>query len=143
VIAVDINLLVYTFDISSPHHERTRVWLERELTGGTPIAVPWETAMGCVRLISNERIYRHPMTVTDAWTRVGQLLADPRVWVPTPTPQHAQIVSELVGSPGLSSNDVPDVHLAALSISHGLRLASHDQGFARFEGLRWFDPIAA
>ena len=26
---------------------------------------------------------------------------------------------------------------------HGLRLATHDHGFARFDGLRWFDPIQA
>ncbi|WP_368070734.1 hypothetical protein [Nitriliruptor sp.] len=38
-------------------------------------------------------------------------------------------------------NDVPDLHLAALALEHGLRLATTDAGFARFQELRWFDPL--
>jgi predicted nucleic acid-binding protein len=45
--------------------------------------------------------------------------------------------------PGLRANDVPDAHLAALAISHGLILCSADAGFARFPGLRWINPLAA
>jgi predicted nucleic acid-binding protein len=40
------------------------------------------------------------------------------------------------------SNDVPDVYLAALAIEHGVSFATHDHGFARFQGLEWFDPLA-
>ena len=54
---------------------------------------------------------------------------------------HARIASELMATPGLSSQDVPDVQLAALAIEHGLVLCSHDRGFARFPGLRWTDPL--
>jgi predicted nucleic acid-binding protein len=35
-----------------------------------------------------------------------------------------------------------DVHLAALTMEHGLALASHDNGFRRFERLEWIDPVA-
>jgi predicted nucleic acid-binding protein len=35
----------------------------------------------------------------------------------------------------LRANDVPDAHLAALAVEHGLRLATGDSGFARFAGL--------
>lgn len=35
-----------------------------------------------------------------------------------------------------------DEHLAVIAIEHGLELQSHDAGFARFEGLRWADPLA-
>jgi predicted nucleic acid-binding protein len=36
---------------------------------------------------------------------------------------------------------VPDAHLAALSIEHGLTLCSTDGDFARFPGVRWENPL--
>ncbi len=48
-----------------------------------------------------------------------------------------------MATPGLSSNDVPDVQLAALAVEHGLTLCSHDRGFARFERLAWLDPLTS
>lgn len=99
--------------------------------------------MGFVRLVSNGRMFHQPTSVANAWEKVEELLAAPNVWVPTPTPHHAQLVDELLRGGPFTAKDVPDVQLAALAISHGLKLASHDQGFARFEGLRWIDPIAA
>jgi hypothetical protein len=38
-------------------------------------------------------------------------------------------------------NLVPDAHLAALAVEHGLTLCSTDGDFARFRGLRWLNPI--
>jgi uncharacterized protein len=38
---------------------------------------------------------------------------------------------------------VPDAHLAALAIEHGLTLCSADSDFARFLGLPWLNPLAA
>jgi len=49
----------------------------------------------------------------------------------------------LLALPGVNSNLVPDAHLAALAIEHGLTLCSSDGDFARFPGLRWLDPLAA
>jgi predicted nucleic acid-binding protein len=40
-------------------------------------------------------------------------------------------------------NLVPDAHLAALAIEHGLTLCSTDGDFARFPGLNWLNPLAA
>jgi predicted nucleic acid-binding protein len=42
----------------------------------------------------------------------------------------------------LRPGDIHDAHLLALAISHGLRIASHDTGFARLPTTRWFDPLA-
>ena len=39
------------------------------------------------------------------------------------------------------ANLVPDAHLAALAIEHGLRLCSADGDFARFDGLEWHKPL--
>ena len=44
--------------------------------------------------------------------------------------------------PGIRGNLVPDAYLAAAALAHDARLATRDRGFARFPGLRWFDPAA-
>jgi hypothetical protein len=54
---------------------------------------------------------------------------------------HHTIAAELISTPGLAADDVPDVQLAALAIEHGLTLCTHDHSFARFGGLRWIDPL--
>jgi predicted nucleic acid-binding protein len=36
---------------------------------------------------------------------------------------------------------VPDAHLAALAIEHGLTVCSTDGDFARFPGVRWENPL--
>jgi predicted nucleic acid-binding protein len=38
---------------------------------------------------------------------------------------------------------VPDAHLAALAIEHGLTVCSTDGDFARFPGVRWENPLRA
>ena len=37
---------------------------------------------------------------------------------------------------------VPDAHLAALAMEHGLTVCSSDRDFARFPRLRWMNPLA-
>jgi len=72
----------------------------------------------------------------ESWLRAGPS------WTPVPTSRHREGLGALVTGTALRDNDVPDAHLAALAIEHGLRLATTDDGFARFEGLDRIDPLA-
>ena len=85
---------------------------------------------------------RAALTVANAWSVASAFLAQPAVRIVVPGAGHAEIAGDLAATPGLRSEDVPDVELAALAIEHGLTLASHDRGFRRFTGLRVLDPIA-
>ena len=69
-------------------------------------------------------------------------LEQPAVRLAAPGGGHAAIAAELAETPGLRSDDVPDIEIAALAIEHGLVLASHDHGFRRFARLRVVDPLA-
>lgn len=142
MILVDANILVYAFSSSMVEHEPAREWLDDQLTGQAQVALPWESTTAFVRLVSNPRVFARPSSVGEAWEQVERWISLPSVWVPTPTRQHSEIVGELVRANTLRANDVPDIHLAALAISHGLKLATHDRGFGRYEGLRWMDPLA-
>lgn len=141
MILVDVNLLVYAYASASPEHPKARQWLDQQFADAVPVGLPWESLTGFVRLVSNPRVMEKPATVADAWDQVERWLGVPNVWVPAATAHHATVVSELVRESELAANDVPDLHLAAIAISHGLKLMSHDSGFGRFAGLRWVDPL--
>jgi predicted nucleic acid-binding protein len=80
--------------------------------------------------------------MADAWQQVTAWLDCDTVWTPQPTERHAEVLGQLLSLPGVHGNLVPDAHLAALAIEHGLMLCSPDGDFARFPGLRWSNPLA-
>jgi toxin-antitoxin system PIN domain toxin len=143
VILVDANLLIYAFDNISPHHAAARTWFDGQLSGPSAVGIPWESSTAFLRIVTNPRIYRGAVSTGRAWDQVHEWLRSDTAWVPLPTERHATLLSEMLKVPGLRANDIPDAHLAALAISHGLILCSADAGFARFPGLRWSNPLAA
>ncbi|HWB48567.1 MAG TPA: TA system VapC family ribonuclease toxin [Stellaceae bacterium] len=143
MILVDANLLIYAFDNASPHHTAARPWLDDRLTGALPVGLPWESLSAFLRIVTNARFYSNAASTARAWQVVRQWLACDAAWIPLPTERHAAIFGELLSGAGVRANLVPDAHLAALAISHGLTLCSADAGFARFPGLRWMNPLAA
>jgi uncharacterized protein len=145
VTLVDTNLLVYATFADAPEHERARAWLEARLgeRDGT-IALCWPVVYAFVRLITSARVFGpHAVGVGVGWTVATAYLDQPAVRLVTAGAGHTAIASELAATPGLRSDDVPDIEFAALAIEHGLVLASHDHGFRRFSGLRVVDPLMA
>ena len=141
MIVVDANLLVYAHVASFPQHEAARAWLEDQLATMPRVALPWSSLLAFVRLVSNPRIFTEPEAIPQAWAQVEAWLdADP-VWIPVPLDGHRSVLNECLHVSALHANDVPDAHLAALAIEHGLRLATTDSGFARFLRLDWFNPL--
>jgi hypothetical protein len=141
MILVDANLLVYAHVASFTQHQAARTWLDSQLNGTTPVGLPWPTLLSFVRLVSNPRIFERPEPIADAWQQVERWLACPPVWIPLPTERHQEILGPLFSRALTRSNLIPDAHLAALAMEHGLTLCSTDQDFSRFAGLRWDDPL--
>jgi toxin-antitoxin system PIN domain toxin len=142
MILVDTNLLVYASIASVPQHSIAKAWLDERLNGTAPVGLPWPGLLGFVRIASNPRIFEHPVPIGEAWKQVENWLDSPPVWVPLPTERHREILGPLLSASGGRPNLVPDAHLAALAIEHGLILCSSDGDFARFSGLRWENPLA-
>ncbi|HSM91432.1 MAG TPA: type II toxin-antitoxin system VapC family toxin [Anaeromyxobacteraceae bacterium] len=142
MILVDANLLVYAHVASLAQHERARAWLDEKLSGPAPVGLPWESLLAFVRLVSNPRVFERPLTVADGWAQVESWLSCPIAWIPEPTERHAQVLGALLKAPGLRANHVPDAHLAALALEHGLAVCSTDGDFARFPGVRWENPLS-
>lgn len=140
---VDANILVYSTDESSEHHQAARDWLD-EQTAGVPrsVGLPWPSLLVYLRLVTNPRMYSPPATSVDAWQRVEDWLSRPAAWIPVPGPQHQRILGALIEACQPTGNLVPDVHLAALAREHGLTVVSTDTDFAKFSGITWINPVA-
>jgi hypothetical protein len=142
VILVDANILVYSHVASFSQHTAAREWLDHQLNGTTRVGLPWSSLLAFLRLVTNPRVFERPEPMVDAWRRVRAWLGCETAWIPQPTERHADLLDELLALPGVHANLVPDAHLAALALEHGLTLYSTDGDFARFPTLRWSNPFA-
>jgi uncharacterized protein len=142
VILVDANLLVYAANHAAPEHAHARAWLDDRLNGAPRVGLPWPSLLAFVRLATNPVVVREPTPLASAWRQVEEWLACEPAWVPLPGPEHPAILRSLLESPGMTSRLVPDAHLAALAIEHGLTLCSTDGDFSRFPSLAWKNPLA-
>lgn len=141
MILVDANLLVYATVSDFEQHDEAREWLDERLNGVTGVGLPWPSLLAFARLVSNSRVFERPLSVADAWTQIEGWLDCRPAWTPEPTDRHREVMRSLIPDIGSRANLVPDAHLAALAIEHGLTLCSTDRDFARFEELRWEDPL--
>ncbi|MHA6621037.1 TA system VapC family ribonuclease toxin [Pseudonocardia sp. DLS-67] len=139
---VDANILLYAEDRSSPHHDPAMEWLTEALNGPVRIGLPWPSLLAFVRIRTNPRAFERPLPPDEAWSRVTAWLAAPAAWVPSPTDRHADVLGGMIVEHHLGASMIPDAHLAALAIEHGVGVCSADTDFARFTGLKWINPIA-
>lgn len=143
MILVDANLLLYAANHAAPEHDRARAWLDDRLNGTVALGLPWPSLLAFVRLATNPVVVRHPVTPADAWRQVDEWLACEPAWMPLPGSAHRGILGAFLQASWMTSRLVPDAHLAALAIEHGLTLQSTDGDFARFPDLKWGNPLAA
>lgn len=140
MILVDANLLIYAVNQRAAHHAAAREWLDGSLSAAAPVGLPWVTLSAFLRIVTNPRIFTAPLPVPAAWDIVAEWLAAPAAWIPGPTERHADIFAGLLAQTH-GGDLVPDAHLAAIAIEHGLTLCSTDGDFGRFPALRWVNPI--
>ena len=128
---------------ASPEHDVAAGWLEDQLNGDERVGLPWESLTSFHRLTTHPRVMPRPLTGNDAWDMIGAWLGSPVAWIPQPTERHAEVLGGLVQRYRVTGNAVPDAHLAAIAIQHGLEICSADTDFARFSEIRWRNPLAA
>ena len=143
MILVDANLLIYAHVRTFSQHEAAREWLDDALNGATRVGLPWASLLAFLRIVTNPRLFERPEPMAEAWGQVRTWLSSDVAWVPAPTDRHVLILERLLAGSAVQANLVPDAHLAAIAIEHGLTLCSTDRDFARFDQLSWRDPLRA
>jgi hypothetical protein len=82
VILVDVNVLLYAVAADLPQHPRVRPWLDRMLSGGARVGLPWHSLLGFWRITTNPRAFEHPLGADEAWAQIEDWLDRPAAYVP-------------------------------------------------------------
>jgi toxin-antitoxin system PIN domain toxin len=141
MILLDANLLIYAIDTDSPHHKRARRWLEKTLSSDVQVGLPWIVVLAFVRITTRAGILRTPLSIEHAVGFVDEWLAQPYVMLVSPGEAHWPVLRNLLIGGGASGNLTSDAHLAALAIENGCEIASTDNDFRRFTGIKLVNPL--
>jgi len=135
-----VNLLLYATNSSDARHPKASEWFDALMNSGERVALPWHTLLGFVRVSTSSRSQKVALSMDAALEFVEDWLEWESVWVPEPTTHHFALVAEMLRAVPRHKL-VPDAHLAALAIGHGLTLCSTDVDFRLFKGLRLLNPL--
>jgi|SRR5208282_1673514 len=141
MILIDANLLLYAYDHFSPHHQAARDWLESTLSEPEPVGLAWMTLLAFTRIGTSPRPLENPLSVSEAAAIVATWLERPMVTLLDPGETHWETLRDLMAKGQAHGPLIMDAHLAALAIEHGATLATTDRDFARFPGLKFFNPL--
>ncbi len=142
MIVPDVNLLLYAEIDAFPLHGAARRWWEDLMNGERAIGIALPCLFGFVRISTNRRIFVDPLSVDDAVGRVRRWLEQPVVTCLVPGSGYLGLAFRLLHQLGTGGNLTTDVQLAAHAIELNGEVHSNDTDFARFEGLRWVNPLS-
>lgn len=137
----DINLLVYAYNNSSSFHEESRLWWENLLNAGIPVGLPWVTALGFVRIMTDIRIMKRPMNPLKALSHVKKWLEAPSVRILEPGLKHLEIMGGLIDSTGIAGRLTTDLHIASLALEFHGEVHTNNRDFARFPKIKFLNPL--
>ena len=144
MILPDVNVLVYAYRADLDQNEVFRPWLEAALDGTEPIGLADVILTGFLRVVTNRKAFANAATIQAAMSFVEEVRSAPPCQPVLPTNATWRQFATLVDrDPYIVSNRVPDAWIASLAMTSGARVATADAGFARFQGLSWFNPELA
>ena len=119
MILVDATILLYAEDSLSSHHTPAREWWDTQLSGPDSVCLCWSVISAFIRISTNRRVFKSPLSLEDALRRVQSWLDQPCVRLIQPTGRHWTIFQQMLLRGKATANLVTDAHLAALAMEHG------------------------
>jgi hypothetical protein len=140
--AIDANLLLYASDQESSFHERARALLDEIAMGPELAYLFWPAAMAYLRIATHPAIFARPLSHSEARANLDTLLALPHVEAAGETDAFWRRFSEVADDVRPTGNLVPDAHIVALMLEHGVRtIWTRDRDYRAFAGIRVKDPF--
>ena len=141
MLLIDANLLIYAYHVESEAHPAAKAWFADTMSGADAVALPWQSILAFLRITTHPRVFQRPMTMRTAQAIVATWIDRPQVHLPEPGARYFEVLSNLLDSARVRGALVTDAALAALAIEQGATLCTTDGDFARFEGLRYVNPL--
>ena len=140
--AIDANLLLYASDQESPFHDRAVTLLDEIAIGPEIVYLFWPIAMAYLRIATHPAIFANPLSHVDARANLDSLLALPHVQAVGEDDRFWDRFREVADDVRPTGNLVPDAHIVALMLSHGIRtIWTRDRDYRSFSGIRVRDPF--
>jgi len=140
--SVDVNVLLYASDTSSPKHPEAIRFLKQRASDPDLFCIAWPTLIAFLRIATHPGIFAQPLSPDDALRNVESLLSLPRVRLLSEGEGFLEVYREVTARFPVRGNLVPDAHLAALLRQHGVRrLYTVDRDFRKFDFLEVADPF--
>ena len=76
---VDLDILLYAVNSEASQHDRVRQWWERLVNDDAVIGLPWVVLLGFLRLATNPRVFRNPLSPDAALAKVDTWLSQDTV----------------------------------------------------------------
>ncbi len=139
---IDVNILLYASDRSSPLHDKAAKFLHDVAAGTEVFCIAWLTAMSYLRMATHPSIFAQPMSPVEAAANMQGLLNVPHCRALGEDAGFWAVYQQVTHGLAVRGNLVPDAHLAAVLRQHGVvKLYTHDKDFRRFDFLQVVDPV--
>ncbi len=141
MIVPDVNLLLYAYDRTAPHHARALRWWSQCMDGTEIVGISALTVLAFVRLSTQSRFFDNAYSVQEAWGVVGAWLRRPIVDRLDLEFADLEYAARLLSGIGEGGNLTTDAALAAQAIRWGAVIHSADRDFERFRQVAWYNPL--
>jgi uncharacterized protein len=140
--ALDVNVLLYASDESSPFNGRARAFLADRGRSPDLLYLWWGTVMSYLRIATHHGIFQKPLSAREASANISALLQLPQTRLLHEEEDFWQAYQEVVRDVPTRGNLVPDAHLATVLRQHGVKtLYTADNDFRKFSFLDVRNPL--
>ncbi len=140
---IDLNILLYATDTSSPFQEGASNFLGERARDPEVLCLAWPTVMGYLRIATHSRIFASPLTPDQAMANIGELIARPQCRMINETNAFMDVYRDVTRGMTVRGNLVPDAHIAALMRLHDVRtIFTNDMDFRRFAFVEVRNPLS-
>ena len=141
--SVDVNVLLYASDQADPRNDKAIQFLQNRVSDPELFCIAWSTVMAYIRISTHPSIFSHPLSPEEALGNIENLLDLPRVRVLSEDDDFLVMYRNVVSKFPVRGNLVPNAHLAALLLQHGVRkIFTAESDFKKFEFLEVENPFS-
>ena len=141
MIIPDANLLLYASDSSSPFHRAATAWWSGCLSGNETVGLVSVVLLAFVRIGTSAAAFSDPLTPLEASREIRRWLQRAVTTVIEADGADLEQALTLIERTGAGGGLATDALIAALGIRHRAVIHTADADFARFPGVKWFNPI--